>query len=163
MNRTPPTLLEELATIDAALLDDDATDQQEKRGQELLALANAAPAMLLSLEAAEDAIEEATDIMLYEDCEPVTFLESWEIERAYGALVSVLVQVHEAVSQARISASPGADAALRVRHAAPSMLTALKFALPFTEDLANSSDNKGERRAARLMRAAIAAAEGGAP
>ena len=38
------------------------------------------------------------------------------------------------------------------------MLSALRFALPFMEDLANSS-SKNERRAVRLMRDAIAAAE----
>jgi hypothetical protein len=52
-----------------------------------------------------------------------------------------------------------ADATLRARHAADQMLAALKFALPYMEDLANSSRNKGERRAAKLMRNAIAAAE----
>ncbi len=40
------------------------------------------------------------------------------------------------------------------------MLAALRFALPFMEDLANSSDDKAEHRAAYLMRAAIANAEG---
>jgi hypothetical protein len=39
------------------------------------------------------------------------------------------------------------------------MLAALRFALPYMEDLAASSDNKNERRAARLMRDAIAKAE----
>jgi hypothetical protein len=39
------------------------------------------------------------------------------------------------------------------------MLSALRFALPFMEDLANSSDNTEERRAAQLMRDAIAIAE----
>lgn len=43
------------------------------------------------------------------------------------------------------------------------MFAALKFALPYMEDLAGSSDNKGERRAAKLMRAAIARAQRGAP
>jgi hypothetical protein len=56
-----------------------------------------------------------------------------------------------------------ADATLRVRHAADQMLVALNVALPYMEDLANSSNNKGERRAAKLMHDAIAAAEKGAP
>ena len=99
------TLLDELQQIDDALLNGEATEEQERRGQELVALADAAPAMLLALEAAEAAIEEATDIMLYEDGEPVTFLESWEIERAYGALVSVLVQVHEVIGKAKSTES----------------------------------------------------------
>jgi ferric-dicitrate binding protein FerR (iron transport regulator) len=40
-------------------------------------------------------------------------------------------------------------------NASASMLTALRVALPYMEDLANSSHNKGERRAARLTREAI--------
>jgi hypothetical protein len=39
------------------------------------------------------------------------------------------------------------------------MLAALRFALPYVEDLAGSSDNKGEQRAAQLMRDAISEAE----
>lgn len=61
----------------------------------------------------------------------------------------------------RFTASYEVDAALRLRHAADQMLAALKFALPFMEDLANSSHNKGERRAAKLMREAIREAQGG--
>jgi hypothetical protein len=53
--------------------------------------------------------------------------------------------------------------ALRVRNAANQMLAALKFALPYMEDLASSSDNKGERRAARLMRQAIRKAQESEP
>jgi hypothetical protein len=63
----------------------------------------------------------------------------------------------------RFTASYEADAALRVRHSADQMLAALKFALPFMEDLANSSDNKGERRAAKLMREAICEAQESEP
>jgi hypothetical protein len=51
-----------------------------------------------ALKAAEEAIEEATDIMFFEDGQPVTFLESHEIEQAYFALVGVMVQVHEALA-----------------------------------------------------------------
>ena len=40
------------------------------------------------------------------------------------------------------------------------MLAALRFALPLMEDLANSSDNTDEHRAAQLMRDAIAMACG---
>jgi hypothetical protein len=39
------------------------------------------------------------------------------------------------------------------------MLAALRFALPYMEDLAGSSDNKGEKRAVKLMRDAISEAE----
>jgi len=58
---------------------------------------NCHAALMAALKAAEVAIEEASDIMLYEDGQPVTFLESNEIERAFSALVSVMVQVHEAI------------------------------------------------------------------
>lgn len=40
------TLLEELEAIDAALLNGAATGDQETRGQEIVALANAAPELL---------------------------------------------------------------------------------------------------------------------
>ena len=60
----------------------------------------AAPRLLKALEISEQAIEEATDIMHYEDGLPVTALEGWEIERAYGALCSVLVEVHQAIAAA---------------------------------------------------------------
>lgn len=39
------------------------------------------------------------------------------------------------------------------------LLEALRFALPYMEDRAASSDNVGEQRAAVLMREAITAAE----
>lgn len=44
--------------------------------------------------------------------------------------------------------------------AVPDMLSALKQALPYMDDLANSSNNAGERRAAMAMRKAIQTAEG---
>jgi hypothetical protein len=84
---TRRTLLDELEAIDDALLDGTPTARKEKRGQEIVTLANAAPCML----------------------------------------------------------------------------AALKFALPFMEDLANSSDNRGERRAAKLMRVAMRKAQDGEP
>jgi hypothetical protein len=63
----------------------------------------------------------------------------------------------------RFTASYEAAATLRVRHAADQMLAALKFALPYLEDLADSSDNRRERRAAKLMRQAIESAQRGVP
>ena len=63
----------------------------------------------------------------------------------------------------RFTGSYEADATLRVRHAADQMLAALKVALPYMEDLANSGNNKGERRAVKLMCKAIASAEKGVP
>jgi hypothetical protein len=43
MSTPPQTLLDELEVIDAALLEGTATRKQEKRGQEIVTLANAAP------------------------------------------------------------------------------------------------------------------------
>ena len=43
------TLLEELAEIDAAYAEGETTPEQESRGQEIVALANAAPRLLASL------------------------------------------------------------------------------------------------------------------
>jgi hypothetical protein len=48
MTRNTSTLLEELVAIDAALLDD-ATAEQEARGQELVQLADAAPKLFEAL------------------------------------------------------------------------------------------------------------------
>jgi hypothetical protein len=59
-----------------------------------------APRLLEALKTAEAAIEEATGIMHYENGEPVTALEGWEIARAYDALSSVLVTVQDALSLA---------------------------------------------------------------
>jgi hypothetical protein len=61
----------------------------------------ASPQLLKALEAAEQAIEEAADIMHAEDGQPVTALEGWEIERAYLALCGVLVEVDQAITTAR--------------------------------------------------------------
>jgi hypothetical protein len=75
-----------------------ATPEQQAANGCLLA---ASPRLLKALETAEQAIEEATDIMHYEYGQPVTALEGWEIERAYTALYSVLVEVHQAIMEAR--------------------------------------------------------------
>jgi hypothetical protein len=61
----------------------------------------AAPQLLKALQTSEQAIEEATDILHFEDRQPVTALEGWEIERAYTALCSALVEVHQAIAVAR--------------------------------------------------------------
>ena len=45
-----------------------------------------------------------------------------------------------------------------IRKSWDAMLIALRFALPYMEDLANSSDNADEHHAAQLMRDAIAIA-----
>jgi hypothetical protein len=70
-------------------------DEKERR------LWDAAPRLLKALQNCEQAIEEATDIMHYEDGLPVTALDSWEIDRAYMALCSVMVEVHQAIIAAR--------------------------------------------------------------
>jgi hypothetical protein len=57
----------------------------------------AAPRLRLALAAAERAIEDATDIMHYEDGQCQTHLESREIEDCYTTLVSVMVQIDEAL------------------------------------------------------------------
>ena len=51
-----------------------------------------------ALGAAATAIEEASDILHYEDGEAQTFLESREIEMAYVALVSVTAQIKHAIA-----------------------------------------------------------------
>jgi hypothetical protein len=51
------TLLEELAEIDAALTEGEATPEQEKRGQEIVTLADAAQELLETLQLAQRIIE----------------------------------------------------------------------------------------------------------
>lgn len=53
-SRPKKSLLEELAEIDAAHAEGEATPEQEKRGQELVRLADAAPQMLSALIAARE-------------------------------------------------------------------------------------------------------------
>lgn len=62
------------------------TNQQEPQAQ-----------LLSALRAAEAAIEEATDFLHYEDGEPVVARDA---ERAYLALIGVLVEVEEAIRTA---------------------------------------------------------------
>jgi hypothetical protein len=62
--------------------------------------------MLKALEAAESAINEAAEIMHYEDDLPVTGLESYEIETAYYALSGIRAAVQEAVRDGRSAALP---------------------------------------------------------
>lgn len=52
------TLLEELAEIDAAYAEGDATPEQESRGHEIVTLANAAPELLTALKLCERALQE---------------------------------------------------------------------------------------------------------
>jgi hypothetical protein len=65
------------------------------------ALCDAAPQLLKALEKCEQAIQEATDIMHYEDGLPVTALDGRQIERAYTALRSVMDEVHQAIIAVR--------------------------------------------------------------
>ena len=51
MTTPQQTLLDELEAIDAALLEGTATGEQERRGQEIVALTNAAPELLDALAA----------------------------------------------------------------------------------------------------------------
>lgn len=59
--------------------------------------------VLAALESARLAIEEATDIMHYEDGLPVTALDGADIERIHDSLCSVLVEIEEATA----SLAPG--------------------------------------------------------
>lgn len=64
----------------------------------LVRAGNCHAALSPALKAAAAAIEETTEILHYEGGEPVTFLESREIERAYGALVSVTKEIKDAIA-----------------------------------------------------------------
>ena len=56
------------------------------------------PILSSALRAACNALEEAIGILHYEDDEPVTFLESNEIERLYVAFASVAKEIRDAVA-----------------------------------------------------------------
>jgi hypothetical protein len=60
--------------------------------------------------AADAAIVEVADLMLYENDLPVTFLESSEIERAYGTLVSALPEIKRALEECRFGQNATAQA-----------------------------------------------------
>jgi hypothetical protein len=77
------------------------SDLTVERARTIVHRVNVHEQMLKALEAAESAINEAADIMLYEDDLPVTFLESREIEIAHGTLVTVMAEVQKAVRDGR--------------------------------------------------------------
>jgi len=70
-------------------------------GEKERALCDAAPQLLKALEMCEQALQEAMDIMHFEDDLPVTALDGWEIERAYDVLRSVMDEVRQATTKAR--------------------------------------------------------------
>ena len=72
------TLLDELEEIDTALADGEATPEQEKRGQEIVTMANASPQMLYALQVAwelfytlgdRDTQESRDCFLLFEICD----------------------------------------------------------------------------------------------
>ena len=86
---------------------DDSIDSDfpVERARSVVHRANVHEQMLKALEAAESAINEAADIMLYEDDLPVTGLESYEIETAYYALAGIRAVVQKAVKDGRSPAT----------------------------------------------------------
>ena len=73
--------------------DDDYTGNDEQ----IADLKDLARTLYNALKQANQALEEASDILHYEDGKPVTYLESDEIERAYTSLVSPLVEIDKAL------------------------------------------------------------------
>jgi hypothetical protein len=73
------------------------SDARVARAREIIHRVNVHDQLFMALQAAEEAIDLATDTMYFEDGQPVTALESWEIEQAYFSLCSVVVQIDEAV------------------------------------------------------------------
>jgi hypothetical protein len=55
--------------------------------------------MKAALKAVATELDDATDILHYEDGQPVTALEGWQIERIFNGLRSVMVQVDEALHE----------------------------------------------------------------
>jgi hypothetical protein len=82
---------------------DDSVDSDVpvERARAIVHRVNAHEQMLRALESAESAINEAADIMRYEGDLPVTFLEFYEIQRAYDALANVMADVKQTVKDGR--------------------------------------------------------------
>jgi hypothetical protein len=55
--------------------------------------------MQAALKAAAAELDDATDILHYEEGQPVTALEGWQIERIFDGLRSVMVQVDDALRE----------------------------------------------------------------
>ena len=55
--------------------------------------------MEAALKAVATELDEATDILHYEDGQPVTTLEGWQIERIFDGLRRVMVQLDEALPE----------------------------------------------------------------
>jgi hypothetical protein len=68
----------------------------EAEVQPLVHAGNCYAGLVSALRAADTAIIEVADLMLYEDDKPVTFLESSDIERAYYSLVEALPEIKHA-------------------------------------------------------------------
>jgi len=67
----------------------------------LVRAGNLHQSLIDALTAAEEAIDQAADIMFSgSDGQPVTFLKPRDIDDAYRTLVGVMVQVHEALAAA---------------------------------------------------------------
>ena len=81
--------------------DADDSDTAVERARTIVHRVNVHEQMLKALEQAESAINEAAEIMLYEDDLPVTFLESREIETAYYALTGATAQIRDAIKDGR--------------------------------------------------------------
>jgi len=88
-------------------------------GEKERVLCDAAPQLLKALEMCEQAIIEATDIMHYEDGLPVTALEGYEIECAYGVLNGVLAGVRQALTAAGRPTMTGTDDSAQEPRSAP--------------------------------------------
>ena len=78
---------------------DDSIDSNAliDRACEIVHRVNVHKQLFAALQAAEKAIDEATDMMYFEDGQPVTALKASEIEQAYFSLCSVVVEIDEAV------------------------------------------------------------------
>ena len=75
-----------------------ALDPNQEANMRLIA---AAPRLLISLERAFDILDGIAEILLYQEGQPVTFLESRELEEIYSEAVSELAPLEMLIREAR--------------------------------------------------------------
>jgi hypothetical protein len=81
------------------------SDLPVKRARTIVHRVNVHEQMLEALEFAQSAIDEAAEIMHYEDGLPVTGLESYEIESAYFILAGIASGMRDVIREARSPAT----------------------------------------------------------
>ena len=82
--------------------DTEDSDRVVERARSIVHRSNIHQELLTTLEAAETALEEAAAIILYQQCDDVTFLEDSDIGRAYLGLAGAAGEVKQAIARCKL-------------------------------------------------------------